>query len=58
MTVTATARQWSYYIPITPKLLALAATEAYQTAKKFVIQIRMSGEQRERLALKIGIVTR
>jgi hypothetical protein len=39
------------------RLLALVATEAYQTAKKFVTKIRMSPEQRERLALKIGIVT-
>jgi|GEM_PF-5044367 hypothetical protein len=39
------------------KLLALVATEAYQTAKKFVTKLGMSAEQRERLALKIGIVT-
>jgi hypothetical protein len=38
-------------------LLALVTTEAYQTTKKFGTQIRMSDEQRERLALKIGIVT-
>jgi len=39
------------------KLLGLVATEAYQTAKKFVTKLGMSAEQRERLALKIGIVT-
>src|SRR4026209_2429938 len=39
------------------KLLALVATEAYQTAKKFVTKLRMSAEQRDRLALQIGIVT-
>ena len=39
------------------KLLALVATEAYQTAKKFVTKLGMSAEQRERLALKIGIGT-
>ena len=35
------------------KLLGLVATEAYQTAKKFVTKLGMSAEQRERLALKI-----
>ena len=39
------------------KVLALVATEAYQTAKKFVAKLGMSAEQRERLALKIGIVS-
>ena len=39
------------------KVLALVATEAYQTAKKFVTKLGMNAEQRERLALKIGIVT-
>jgi hypothetical protein len=39
------------------KLLAMVATEAYQTAKKFVTKLGMSAEQRECLALKIGIVT-
>ena len=39
------------------KMLSLVATEAYQTAKKFVTKLGMSAEQRERLALKIGIVT-
>ena len=38
------------------KLLAIVATEAYATAKKFVTKLGMSADQRERLALKIGIV--
>jgi hypothetical protein len=39
------------------KMLALLAIEAYQTAKKFVTRLGVTAEQRERLALKIGIVT-
>lgn len=39
------------------KIFALVATEAYETAKKFVSKLKMSEEQRERLAIKIGIVT-
>ena len=39
------------------KVFALVATEAYQTAKNFVTQLGMNPEQRERLALKIGIVS-
>ena len=39
------------------KMLALLAIDAYQTAKKFVTRLGMTAEQRERLALKIGIVT-
>jgi hypothetical protein len=38
------------------KLLALVATEAYQTAKKFVTKLGMSAEQRELLSIKVGIV--
>ena len=37
-------------------LLAIVATEAYETAKKFVTKLGMSVEQRKRVALKIGIV--
>ena len=39
------------------KMLALVAIEAYQTARKFITKLGMTAEQRERLALKIGIVT-
>jgi hypothetical protein len=39
------------------KVLALVATEAYDTAKKFLTKLRMNTEQRANLAVKLGIVT-
>ena len=39
------------------KVLALVATEAYETAKKFVTKLGMNAEQRAILAVKLGIVT-
>jgi hypothetical protein len=39
------------------KVLALVATQAYETAKKFVTKIGMNAEQRANLAVKLGIMT-
>jgi hypothetical protein len=38
------------------KLQALAATEAYHTAKKFLPDVCMTGEQRTQLEVKVGTV--
>ena len=39
------------------KVLALVATEAYETTKKSVTKLGMNAEQRAILAVKLGIVT-
>jgi TPP-dependent indolepyruvate ferredoxin oxidoreductase alpha subunit len=39
------------------KIQALAATQAYQTAKQFLPNLGINAEQREQLSLKVGIVT-
>jgi len=39
------------------KVQALAATQAYETAKKVLPNLGINAEQREQLSVKVGIVT-